>query len=163
MELKGKYVALALLLLTGIVGALFIYLGPRATAKSPGVLHVGIRYADEFTLSFARYDKSGPGARIEFIDTYGRTVYAFEPLRIGRNLVPIEPENLPSGTYTARVSAPGYSSVDLQVVVEGRMLNPAKGIPFPKGSHAAYNMIGARLEPVEATSTELAQEVVVSW
>ena len=148
-ELKGYYVAIGLLVLTGIVGTLFIVLGPRATTKSPGVLHVGVRYLDENSLGFTRYGKNGPGATIAFITGTGESIYRFENLKIGRNLVPIESGNIPSGPYTARLSAPGYQSLELPVVIEGRMLNPAQGANFKTGTHADYNMIGVRFEPIQ--------------
>ncbi len=148
-EPKGYYVAISLLLLTGIVGTLFLMLGPRATAKHPGILHIGVRYLDENSLAFTRYGTSGPGASIEFIDAAGKTVYQFEGLQIGRNLVPIEPAKIPGGHYTARLSAPGYQSVELPVVIEGRMLNPVQGTTFKIGTHADYNMIGVRFEPLQ--------------
>ena len=148
-ELKGNHVVATLIILTGMVGALFIILGPKATQKSPGVLHVGVRYINESSIAFTRYGKSGPGARIEFINTAGQCVYQFDGLKIGRNLVPIEPANLPSGSYQARLSAPDYQTVSLPVVIEGRMLNPAKGAQLNPSTHADYNMIGIRFDPVE--------------
>ncbi len=148
-ELKGYYVAIALVILTGVVGMMFIVLGPQATEKSPGVLHVGVRYVDENSIAFSRFDKSGPGALLEFLDSSGVVVYEVADLKIGRNLVPIETENLPSGPYTARLSAPEYQAVTVEVLVEGRMLNPVKGKEFAAGAHADYNMIGVRFRPVE--------------
>jgi len=148
-ELKGYYVAIALVILTGVVGMMFIVLGPQATEKSPGVLHVGVRYVDENSIAFSRFPKSGPGALLEFIDATGAVVYQVADLKIGRNLVPIETEDLPSGGYTARLSAPEYESVELNVVVEGRMLNPAQDAQFTNDSRADYNMLGVRFRPVE--------------
>ena len=148
-ELKGYYVAIALFLLTGIVGLMFIVLGPQATEKSPGVLHVGVRYIDENSIAFSRFDKSGPGAQLEFLDATGAVVYQVAALKIGRNLVPIEPEQLPGGQYTARLSAPEYQTTSVEVLVEGRMLNPVKNAEFPPGLHADYNMLGVRFCPVE--------------
>lgn len=145
-EFKGKYAVISLVVLTGLVGTLFIVMGPQATEKSPGVLHVGVRYLDESSIRFSQYPKSGPGAVIEFIDTEGQVVYQFENLKIGRNLVPIEPDNIPSGNYTARISAQDYQTVELPVVIEGRMLNPPQDATFPLNTHADYNMIGVRFE-----------------
>lgn len=146
LEFKGKYAVFSLVLLTGIVGGLFIFVGPQATEKSPGVLHVGIRYLDENSMRFAQYPKSGPGAAIEFLNPEGVTIYRFDNLKIGRNLVPIEPDNIPSGDYIARLSARDYETVELPVVIEGRMLNPLRGVEFEANSHADYNMIGVRFE-----------------
>lgn len=145
--LPGKYVAIMLVLLTGIVGALFIYLGPKATQKTPGVIHVGIRYVDEMHISFSKYPKSGPGAVIEFVAPDGSVVFTFEHLKIGRNLMPLE--NIPNGPYMARLSAPDYKTVEVPIIVEGRMLNPPLDAEFAKGAYAAYNMIGVWFEPVE--------------
>ena len=92
---KGNLVVVALLLLTGFVGALFIILGPNATERSPGVLHVGVRYDDESAMRFARYGKNGPGARVDFIAPQGLTAYTVENLQTGRNLVPMAPTSFP--------------------------------------------------------------------
>ncbi|MGB0416166.1 MAG: hypothetical protein ACPGKS_04910 [Coraliomargarita sp.] len=148
-EFKGKYAVISLIVLTAVVGALFIVMGPQATEKSPGVLHVGIRYLDENSMRFAQYPKSGPGAAIEFVDAEGAIIYRFENLKIGRNLVPIEPDNIPSGNYTARVSARDYQSVELPIIIEGRMLNPAIDAEFEAHTHADYNMIGVRFQLAE--------------
>ena len=93
---------------------------------------MGIRYLDESSMRFAQYPKSGPGAAIEFIDAHGTAVYRFERLKIGRNLVPIELNQIPSGNYTARISARDYQTVELPVVIDGRMLNPPLGATFPR-------------------------------
>ena len=148
-EFKGKYAVISLVLLTGIVGTLFIVMGPKATEKSPGILHVGVRYLDESSIRFSQYPKSGPGAVIEFINPDGNVVYQFEHLKIGRNLVPIEPDNIPSGRYTARLSARDYKTIELPVLIEGRMLNPPLGADFAPHTHADYNMIGVRFERAE--------------
>ncbi len=146
MELKGKYVVFTLFLLTGIVGALFILLGPRATERSPGVLHLGVRYADEMTIAFTQYPKGGPGAMLELLNAAGEKVFAFENLKIGRNLVPIQ--GIPTGDYTARLTAPGYRTRELPVRIEGRMLNEIRGVEYARGTMADYNMIGVQFEPV---------------
>jgi hypothetical protein len=52
LELKGPIVVAMLLILTGIVGSLFIALGPNATERAPGVVHIGVRYANEMSLTF---------------------------------------------------------------------------------------------------------------
>lgn len=147
--MKGKYVVLILILLTGTIGALFIILGPEATEKSPGVLHVGVRYSDEMSMAFTRYPKGGPGATIRFIDRTGDVAYEFGKLKTGRNLVPIGPELIDSGTYTARISAPGYEIRELPVVIEGRMLNAPKDSSYTTGTHADYNMIGVHMVRVQ--------------
>jgi len=144
--IPGTYIVVCLVVLTGIVGSMFIYMGPKATEKSPGVLHVGIRYSNEHTLDFLRYGKEGPGARIEFIDENGRILYSVDNLAIRRNLVPIK--NLTDGSYTVRLSAKGFHTVELTMIIQGRMLNPPPNAQFEPGTFADYNMIGVRLEKI---------------
>ena len=144
-ELKGGLVVALLVLLTGIVGMLFIVLGPKATEKSPGVVHVGIRYSNEMSLQFNQYGKSGPGAKIEIVNPQGEVVYTHENLQIGRNLMPLQ--DIDNGPYTARLSAPGYQQREVPIIVEGRMINPPKDIELEKGLFADYNEIGVRFEP----------------
>jgi hypothetical protein len=146
-EMKGPLVVGILLALTAVVGTLFMTLGPQATERSPGVLHVGVRYANEMSFEFNQYGKTGPGARIELADSAGSIVFTFDDLSIGRNLVPLQ--DVPSGPYTARLSAPGYETRELPVVVEGRMLNPQKDAVLPDGTIADYNMLGVRFEPIQ--------------
>ncbi len=146
--IPGKYVAIGLLILTSIVGGLFIYMGPRAIRKTPGIVHVGIRYSNEMSMAFTQYPSGGPGAKIEFIAPDSTVAYTFEGLKIGRNLVPIGPRILPSGPYTARLSAPGFRTAEVPVIIEGRMLNPPKDAEFAPGTHADYNMVGVRFEPI---------------
>ena len=144
------YVVICLIVLTGIVGSLFIYLGPQATKKSPGVLHVGIRYSNENTIDFLGYGKEGPGACIEFIANDGSIQYSAKDLNIGRNLIPIK--DLTDGPYTVRLSAEGFHSVELTMIAKGRMLNPSSDAHFEAGTFADYNMIGVRLEKIEAAA-----------
>ncbi|MFT5836757.1 MAG: hypothetical protein ACI9ZV_000255 [Candidatus Azotimanducaceae bacterium] len=147
LELKGGLVVALLLILTGIVGTLFIVLGPKATEKSPGVVHIGVRYIDERSLAFNQHGKTGPGATIEIVAPNGEVVYIHENLGIGRNLMPLQ--NIPNGAYTARLSAPGYQTRELPIIVAGRMINPLKDAAFQVGTTAGYNMIGVRFVPVE--------------
>ena len=144
LELKGGLVVALLLLLTGIVGTLFIVLGPQATEKSPGVIHIGVRYANERSLEFNQYGKNGPGATIEIVAADGKVAYTHEKLQIGRNLMPLK--DIPNGHYTARLSAPGYVSRELPIIVEGRMINPPKDAKLDDGSIADYNLIGVRFD-----------------
>lgn len=143
--IPGKLIVIALILFTAIVGSLFIYLGPKATEKTPGILHVGIRYANEHTIEFTQYSKTGPGARIEFVAADGSIPHSVERLAMGRNLVPIS--NLTDGTYILRLSSDDFETVELSMIAEGRMLNPPEDATFPYGCHADYNMIGVRFEP----------------
>jgi hypothetical protein len=142
----GKYVAFGLVLFTALVGSLFIYLGPKATEKTPGILHVGIRYANEHMIEFTQYPKTGPGAQIEFIAKDGSIPHRVERLAMGRNLVPIS--HLSNGRYTLRLSSEDYQSVELIMIAEGRMLNPPKDANFADGTHADYNMVGVRFVPL---------------
>jgi hypothetical protein len=144
LELKGGLVVALLILLTGIVGGLFIVLGPKATERSPGVVHIGVRYANERSLEFNQYGKNGPGATIELIAPDGRAVHFYENLRIGRNLMPLK--DVSNGPYIARLSAPGYKSREVPIIVEGRMINPPRGAQLEDGTLADYNMIGVRFE-----------------
>lgn len=144
LELKGGLVVALLILLTGIVGGLFIVLGPKATERSPGVVHIGVRYANGRSLEFNQYGKNGPGATIELIAPDGRAVYFYENLRIGRNLMPLK--DVSNGPYIARLSAPGYKSREVPIIVEGRMINPPRGAQLEDGTLADYNMIGVRFE-----------------
>ncbi len=149
--IPGIYVIVSLLALTAIVGSLFIYLGPKATEKSPGVLHVGIRFSNENTLGFSRYGKEGPGARIEFINTDEIIDYSVENLSLGRNLVPIK--NLIDGQYAVRLSADGFRTIELKMIAQGRMLNPPENAQLEPGTYADYNMIGVRFEAIETASS----------
>jgi hypothetical protein len=144
LELKGPLVVVLLLILTGIVGSLFIALGPKATEKAPGVVHIGVRYANEMSLGFNQYGRTGPGATIELVAPEGAIAYTLENQKIGRNLMPLK--DIPNGAYIARLSAPGYQSRKMPIIVEGRMINPPKDVKFEKGTHADYNMIGIRFE-----------------
>lgn len=150
-DVPGIYIVICLFVLTAIVGSLFIYLGPKATEKSPGVLHVGIRYFNENTIDFMRYGKKGPGALIEFIASDGNIDYSVDGLSTNRNLVPIKKLN--DGLYTVRLSAEGFRTIELEMIAEGRMLNPPKDIQFEPGTYADYNMIGVCFEAIETVET----------
>jgi hypothetical protein len=142
LELRGAYVVAVLLALTAVVGALFIHLGPRATAKASGVIHVGLRYADEATIDFLRYGKNGPAATLRLIGPGGGILLEAGDLRLGRNLVALD--GLPDGPATARLEAPGHAPVELPVRIEGRMLRPVRDAALPRGCLVDDNMIGVR-------------------
>jgi len=144
LELKGGLVVTLLLMLTGLVGGLFIVLGPKATERSPGVIHIGVRYANERSFEFNQYGKSGPGATIELVAADSKVAYAYSNLRIGRNLMPLK--DVADGLYIAKLSAPGYKTREVPIVVQGRMINPPKGVQLEDGTLADYNMIGVRFE-----------------
>ena len=103
-----------------------------------------MRYANERSLEFNQDCKSGPGATIEIVAADGKVAYTHENLQIGRNLMPLK--DIPNGHYTARLSAPGYETRELPIIVEGRMINPPKDAKLEDGSIADYNLIGVRLE-----------------
>ena len=115
---NGKYIVFSLFALTGIVGALFIYMGPKALQTNPGVFHLGVRYADEFGVEFTRYPKGGPGATLEIISSKGELVGRFDKLVMGRNLIPIDSTQYIEGNYLLRVSATDYQvqSIPAQLV-----------------------------------------------
>ena len=144
LELKGGLVVTLLLMLTAIVSGLFIFLGPKATERSPGVVHIGVRYANERSLEFNQYGKNGPGATIELVAADSKVAYAYSNLRIGRNLMPLK--DIADGPYIAKLSAPGYKTREVPIIVEGRMINPPKGAQLEDGTLADYNMIGVRFE-----------------
>lgn len=144
LELKGWLVVALLFVLTATVGGLFVILGPKATERSPGVVHIGIRYANERSLEFNQYGKNGPGAKIELVAPDGSIAFSFSDLRIGRNLMPLK--DISDGPYIARLSAPEYKTHEIPMQVEGRMMNPSKDAKFEDGTLADYNMIGVRFE-----------------
>ena len=57
MIFNGKFIVICLFLATSCIGFMFIRLGPTALKSSPGVFHLGIRYADETSISFTKYPK----------------------------------------------------------------------------------------------------------
>ncbi|MEC7274131.1 MAG: hypothetical protein VXU48_02690 [Verrucomicrobiota bacterium] len=144
LELKGGLVVTLLLILTALVGSLFIFLGPKATERSPGVVHIGVRYANERSFEFNQYGKNGPGATIELVAADSKVAYTYSNLRIGRNLMPLK--DVADGPYIAKLSAPGYHTREVPIIVEGRMINPPKGAQLEAGTLADYNMIGVRFE-----------------
>ena len=103
MLFSGKFIVFALIVLTGVVGALFIFMGPKALQTNPGVFHLGIRYADEFGIEFTRYPKGGPGAVLEIIDSKGQIVERFDGLVMGRNLIPIDTNKFQENTYRLKI------------------------------------------------------------
>ena len=144
-ELKGKWVVLLILVLTGIVGGFFIALGPRATAKRPCVLHVGLRYENEQTIDFLRYGKDGPAATLELLRLpEGDIALRMENLRLGRNLVPVD--DLRTGRYRVRLTAAGFRTVELPVRIEGRLLRPVETFDPGPGRLVDTNVIGVRFE-----------------
>lgn len=153
MMFKGKLVVLALVLLTAVVGALFVTLGPKALKTSPGVLHLGIRYADERSMDFTRHPKGGPGARLKILDAKGKQVLEQRDMQIGRNLIPIDRERLIEGAdYLLQIDAEGYKGLSIPATLSGRSLNPAPQISPSSQEHRDYsfesNLLGVRLYPV---------------
>lgn len=126
MMFNGKFVVLSLVLLTAAVGALFVGLGPKALKTSPGVFHLGIRYADELSVDFTRHPKGGPGARLQIFDTEGRQVLEQGAMRIGRNLIPLDRERLiEHADYLLQIDAEGYQRLCIPATLSGRNLQPA--------------------------------------
>lgn len=158
MMFKGKYVVFALFLLTGIVGALFIYIGPKALQTNPGVFHLGIRYADEFGMEFTRYPKGGPGATLEIVDKGGKLIEQFKGLVIGRNLIPIDSSKLTEDEYLLRVLATDYHTQTIPAKLKNKTFSPmVDAITLNEGSDSIEsfydftfddNLLGIRLYPI---------------
>ena len=124
MMFSGKFVVFSLIVLTGIVGALFIYMGPKALQTNPGVFHIGIRYADEFGIEFTRYPKGGPGATLEIISSEGELIGRFDKLVMGRNLIPIDSTQYSAGNYLLRISANDYKVQSIPAKLEHKTFLP---------------------------------------
>ena len=124
MMFSGKFVVFSLIVLTGIVGALFIYMGPKALQTNPGVFHIGIRYADEFGIEFTRYPKGGPGASLEIISSEGELIGRFDKLVMGRNLIPIDSTQYSAGNYLLRISANDYKVQSIPAKLEHKTFLP---------------------------------------
>lgn len=144
-ELRGSLVTTLLILLTAVVGTLFIVLGPRATERSPGVVHIGIRYSDEMSLRFNPYGTIGPGATIEIVSSMDEVIYTQRDLQIGRNLMPLQ--DVDNGHYRARLSAPGYLAREIPIIIEGKKLYPAHPSEAQADLLVDDNLIGVRFHP----------------
>ena len=168
MMFKGKFVVLALLFLTGGVGALFIALGPNALKTSPGVFHLGIRYADELTMDFTQHPKGGPGARLQIFDSEGKRVLEQGAMQIGRNLIPLDRKQLIDGNdFLLQIHADGYRPLYIPATLSGRSLYPApedetqwiargwQEIDSEDPEHRDYrfqaNLLGVRLYPDDSS------------
>ena len=155
---NGKYIVYSLFCLTGIVGALFIYLGPKTLQTNPGVFHLGIRYADEFGIEFTRYPKGGPGATLEIICPKGELVGRFDKLVMGRNLIPIDSTQYVAGNYLLRVSATDYQVQSIPAQLEHKTFSPtsdATTLNQENDNTGTYydfsfrdNLLGVRLYPL---------------
>lgn len=158
MMFSGKFVVFSLIVLTGIVGALFIYMGPKALQTNPGVFHLGIRYADEFGIEFTRYPKGGPGATLEILSSKGELLGLFDELVMGRNLIPIDSAKFPEGTYRLRISANDYQVQSIPAQLEHKTFLPtsdASTLNQENGNKDIYydfsfrdNLLGVRLYPL---------------
>ena len=158
MMFSGKFVVFSLIVLTGIVGTLFIYMGPKALQTNPGVFHLGIRYADEFGIEFTRYPKGGPGATLEIISSKGELIGRFDKLIIGRNLIPIDSTQYSSGNYLLRISANDYQLQSIPAQLENKTFSPtsdAQTLNQENNSQDIYydfsfrdNLLGVRLYPL---------------
>ena len=158
MMFSGKFIVFLLIVLTGIVGALFIYIGPKALQTNPGVFHLGIRYADEFGIEFTRYPKGGPGATLEIISSKGELIGRFDKLIIGRNLIPIDSTQYSAGNYLLRISANDYQLQSIPAQLEHKTFSPtsdAQTLNQENNSQDIYydfsfrdNLLGVRLYPL---------------
>lgn len=160
MMFSGKFVVFSLIVLTGIVGALFIYMGPKALQTNPGVFHLGIRYADEFGIEFTRYPKGGPGATLEIINSEGELIGRFDKLLMGRNLIPIDigSTQYTEGDYMLRISANDYQIQCIPAQLEHKTFLPIFDAPTlnqenrNKSTYYDFsfrdNLLGVRLYPL---------------
>ena len=158
MMFSGKFVVFSLIVLTSIVGALFIYMGPKALETNPGVFHLGIRYADEFGIEFTRYPKGGPGATLEIINSRGELIGHYDKLVMGRNLIPIDSTQYTEGDYILRISANDYKIQSIPAQFEHKTFSPIFGAQTLKQENRnqsnSYdysfrdNLLGVRLYPL---------------
>lgn len=158
MIFSGKFIVFALIVLTSVVGALFIYMGPKALQTNPGVFHLGIRYADEFGMEFTRYPKGGPGAILEIVDSKGIMIERFERLIIGRNLIPIDITKYPEDTYNLKISANDYHTQIIPAQLKNKTFSPladASTLNQRQDDSSNYydfsfkdNLLGIRLYPL---------------
>ena len=149
MIFKGKHIVFSLFLLTAIIGASFIYFGPKALQTNPGVLHLGIRYADEFSIDFTRFPKGGPGAVLEIYDQNRILIDRHENLSMGRNLIPIDPKKFKDTLYSLHISSPSYKSVYIEVQNQNRILSARNNHTEKENVLIEPNLLGVRLEPIE--------------
>lgn len=145
MIFKGKYIVFSLFLLTSIFGSLFIYMGPKVLETSPGVLQLGIRFSDEFSVAFTQHPKGGPGASLEIFDSEGRLIASHTKLIVGRNLIPIDQDLYNSQIYTFKISSPGYETVILKAENDSRLFNPLDGCEMPNDVSFKPNLLGMKL------------------
>ena len=158
MMFNGKFVVFSLIVLTGIVGALFIYMGPKALQTNPGVFHLGIRYADEFGIEFTRYPKGGPGATLEIISSEGELIGLFDKLVMGRNLIPIDSTQYSAGNYLLRISANDYQVQIIPAQLENKTFSPTSDATTLNQKNSIKdiyydfsfrdNLLGVRLYPL---------------
>ena len=155
MLFNGKFIVFALIVLTGVVGALFIFMGPKALQTNPGVFHLGIRYADEFGIEFTRYPKGGPGAVLEIIDSKGQIIERFDGLVMGRNLIPIDTIKFQENTYRLKVSSNDYHTQIIPAHLKNKTFSPTADAIRQNTSDTQYdfsfrdNLLGVRLYPLE--------------
>ena len=156
---SGKLIVLALVILTCIVGALFVYIGPKALETHPGVFHLGIRFADEFGIEFTRYPKGGPGAVLEIIDSKGQIVERFDGLVMGRNLIPIDTIKFQENTYRLKISSNDYRTQVIPAHLKNKTFSPTADATMlnlrQNTSDTQYdfsfrdNLLGVRLYPLK--------------
>jgi hypothetical protein len=154
MIFKGKYIVFSLFLLTSIFGSLFIYMGPKVLETSPGVLQLGIRFSDEFSVAFTQHPKGGPGASLEIFDSSGRLIDSHTKLIVGRNLIPIDQDLYNNQIYTFKISSPGYETVILKAENDSRLFKPLEGYEMPHDVSFKPNLLGMKLQlkPEDALS-----------
>jgi hypothetical protein len=159
MLFSGKFIVFALIVLTGVVGALFIFMGPKALQTNPGVFHLGIRYADEFGIEFTRYPKGGPGAVLEIIGSKGQIVERFDGLVMGRNLIPIDTNKFQENTYRLKISSNDYHTQVIPAHLKNKTFSPttdATALNLGQNTSDTHydfsfrdNLLGVRLYPLK--------------
>ena len=144
---KGKYIVIALAILTLLFGGLFIILGPTIVKERTGILNLGIRYEDEQTLSFGKHRKNGPGAVLKIFNKKGNLVNEYHDLYLGRNLIPLDESYKENQIYLLNFSAENYFEVNLSVIYKKKKFHPLNDHIDSKDYMIKTNMIGVRFKP----------------
>lgn len=152
-QLAGWKVVLGILLPLLLVGTgLFMVMQPRITAKKPGHLHVGVRFADEGTVAFLGRNGAQPMTRVRIERIAGVTpkpVDMREGLRRGRNILTLE--ELDAGVYQFTFSSDGYLSETFRFEKTGDTWLPLPGQVEPgDGDQLMEQFIGLRFQPERA-------------
>lgn len=152
-EMKGRHVVLYLLLPPAlIVGLGFVLLAPAITAKKPGHLYIGLRFADEASVEFIDKNVANPLTRLDIYAGFqppGDTVpvASFPDLRRGKNIV--DTRNFEDGLYQLVFTSPGYEPVILVAeVMEGEFVKTSMAI-VPENGKVMDQFIGIVFDELE--------------